>query len=102
MTRLSDLAVLYRDADVITLSIIAGLLVGICTVLLVDWQRIAAWWCRPPAPPLLPRVPQDRITYPSRRVMRHEQAVFAAIVFDLFDLTYAAARITRDHEETSR
>ncbi len=99
---MSDLTVLYRDADVITLSIIAGLLIGIWTVLLVDWPRVAAWWCRPPAPPLLPRVPQDRITYPSRRVERHEQAEFAAIVFELFDVTYFAARITRAHEETSR
>lgn len=102
MTRLSDLAVLYRDADVITLSIIAGLLVGIWTVLLVDWQRIAAWWCRPPAPPLLPRVPQDRIAYPSRRVRRHEQATFAAMADQAFHITYACHRILRDHEETNR
>ncbi|MFJ8687367.1 hypothetical protein [Micromonospora wenchangensis] len=97
-----DLSVLYRDADVITLSIIAGLMVGIWAVLLVDWPRIAAWWCRPPSPPLLPRVEVDRIAYASRRLMRREQAEFAAIVFELFDVTFAAARITRDHEETTR
>ncbi|WP_328344922.1 hypothetical protein [Micromonospora sp. NBC_00421] len=87
----------------IALSVIAGLLVGLWAVLLVDWPRVAAWWCRPPFPPLLPRVPVDRITCRSRRAERHEQAVFAAIADQAFDVTYTCHQITRDHaEETSR